>query len=286
VAIPVTRVTEKMVLSLLFCGLALALPGAQDQLLAATLQPQTVKAWDQYLAWADAKVSREVGEKGRLLIRDRLSPKDRSEYDRALRNGEVYLAKMSSVVPKGVHFDVPDGTIYHWWGAVLVPNVKLAELLVGLQDYDHHAGRFAEVERSRLVAKTGNTYMFTFRLKRVKYGISAYYNTDQECTYYPLAPNREWSRSVATRIAEIADAGKPEEHDKPVGDDRGYLWRMVSWWRFQEVANGVTVECESATLSRGIPWGLGWGLGPIIEKIARESLESVLLTVRGFGKAR
>jgi hypothetical protein len=280
-----TAVTKKMAPVVLFCCLALALPGGQDELLAAKLEPRTVAAWDQYLAWADAKVSREVAEKGRLLIRDHLSPKDRADYDRVLRSGEVFLAKMSSVVPKGVHFEVPDGTIHHWWGAVLVPNVKLANLLVGLQDYDHHAGRFTEVERSKLVAKTGSTYRFTFRLKRVKYGISAYYNTDQECTYHPIAPDREWSRSDATRIAEIADPGKPGEYDKPVGDDSGYLWRMVSWWRFEENADGVIVECESATLSRSIPWVLKW-LGPVIEKIAKESLQSVLMTVRGFGKVR
>jgi hypothetical protein len=221
------------------------------------------------------------------MIGDRLSPKDRAEYDFVLRSAKVHLAKRSGVVPGGAKFKVPDGTVHHWWGAVLVPGIKLADLLPALQDYDRDAGRFTEVERSKLLSRDGNTYKFTFRLKRVKYGISAYFNTDQECTYHPVAADREWSRSIATRIAEIEDAGKPDEQEKPIGDDHGYLWRMMSWWRFQETPDGVIVECESATLSCGIPGFVEFvKLSVIIENIARESLESVLLTVRGFGRSR
>jgi hypothetical protein len=191
---------------------------------------------------------------------------------------------MPGVVPSGTQFKVPKGTIHHWWGAVLVPDIKLAELLATLQDYNHHAGRFNEVERSKLLSRNGNTYKFSFRLKKSKFKISAYYNTDQECTYHPVAAHREWSRSFATRIAEIEDAGKPDGREKPVGDDRGYLWRMASWWRFQETPDGVIVECESATLSRGIPWWTDWAIEGIIEGIARDSLESVLATVRHYDR--
>jgi len=281
-----TTTSKSVTPAVLLFFFALAGPGTQDDLLAARLQPHTAKAWEQYLEWADAKVKAEVTEKTRFLIRDRLSAKDQAEYDRVLRSGRVYRAKMAGVVPAGRDFEVPDGKIHHWWGAVLVPNMKLAELLPLLQDYDQHAGRFAEVQKSRLVGRSGNTYRFTFRLKRVAYGVSAHYNTEQECTYFPLNPDRQWSRSIATRIAEIAEAGKPGEHDKPVGDDHGYLWRMVSWWRFDQRPEGVIVECESATLSRDVPFGLSWAIGRFIDNVAKDSLESVLLTVRAYGKDR
>jgi hypothetical protein len=283
-AIPMTRTGDKMTAMILLFLLTFAVPGAEDTLLAAKLQPETVKAWDQYLAWADAKVSREVNEKGKFLIGDRLSPNDRAKYDEKLRSGNVYLAKMSGVVPGGAKFEVPNGAIHHFWGAVLVPGVKLPGLLASLQDYDHHAGRFQEVERSRLLSRNGNTYKFNFRLKRSVGLISATYSTDQECTYHPVPPDREWSRSIATRIAQIADAGKPDEKEKTIGDDSGYLWRMMSWWRFKEVPEGVIVECESATLSRGIPFKAAFG--PFVEGFAQDSVNGVLSTVRGYGKVK
>jgi len=41
-----------------------------------------------------------------------------------------------------------------------------------------------------------------------------------------------YSRSYSTRIAEVEDAGTPEERERQVGDDHGYLWRLYTYWRF------------------------------------------------------
>ncbi len=40
------------------------------------------------------------------------------------------------------------------------------------------------------------------------------------------------------------------KREKPEGKDRGFLWRLNSYWRYQQVDGGVLVECESLTLSR------------------------------------
>jgi hypothetical protein len=262
--------------------------GLQDDLLAAKLEPQTVKAWDQYVQWADGKVAREIAETGRFLIGDRLSPKDRKEYDRRLKEGQVYVAQMSGVIPPNQSFKEPGGEIHHWWAAVLVPKMKLADLITTLQDYDDHAGKFTEVERSKLRSKSGDTYWFYFRLKRKKAVVTAYYNTEQQCTYHPLGPDRLWSRSMADRIAELKDPGTSKEQELPPGNDRGFLWRLVSWWRFQQTPDGVIVECESASLSRNLPAlaSLVPGLPGYIRATAKESLESMLLTIRGFGTSK
>ena len=84
------------------------------------------------------------------------------------------------------------------------------------------------------------------------------------------------SRSVATRIAELENVGKKDEREKPVGNDSGYLWRLNSYWRFEERDGGVVVECESLSLSRSLPFGIGLLIRPILEKIARESLSRML----------
>ena len=96
---------------------------------------------------------------------------------------------------------------------------------------------------------------------------------------------RASSRSFTTRIAEIEDAGEATESEKPVGDDRGFLWRLNSYWRFQEEDGGGFVECESISLSRSIPFGLGWLIKGCVESIPRESLENKLASIRDGVKA-
>ncbi len=276
------RVVPRRRLKIMALGILAAAQCLAQPLLAEKLQPATVQAWDRYLAWADAKVQRELSDPKRFLIEDRLPPSERRAILQQVLGGAVVVRRTSGVVPAGVKFEVPDGEIHHWWGSILVPKISLAELLVFLKDYDHHAGRFADVERSRLLSHEGEKYRFYFRLRRSKAIVTAYYNTEQECVYTNHGPGRVSSRSTATKIAEIEDAGKPAEHERPPGDDRGFLWRLVSWWRFEETPQGVIVECESASLSRGIPTVVKLlpGVASYIRSTPKESLESVLLSIR------
>ena len=65
-----------------------------------------------------------------------------------------------------------------------------------------------------------------------------------------------------------------------MGQDSGYLWRLNSYWRFEQRPEGVYVQCESITLTRGIPFGLGWLVGPFVTSIPRETLAFTLETTR------
>jgi hypothetical protein len=268
--------------------LCLAVIGALStpQELAARLEPATLKAWDQYLKWADQKVERELSDPQGFLIQNYLSPKDKAMVQRQLAAGEAVVRRMQGVVPSGTKFEVPDGVIHHWWGSIIVPNITLADLLTFLKDYDHHAGRFAEVVKSRLLSKEGEKYKFFFRLKRSKSVVTVHYNTEQECVYRLHDAKRASSRSIATKIAEIEDAGTPNERELSPDEDHGYLWRLVTWWRFQQVDNGVIIECESASLSRDIPWVVNVipGLRGYLESVPHESLQNTLIPIRKLAK--
>jgi hypothetical protein len=253
-------------------------------LAAAELQPITVQAWDRYLQWTNHRVEREVGDAHRFLTLDFLAEPARSALRRRIEAGEVVSRPVTDVVPAGIAFQVPDGEIHHWWGCVFVPNVTLPQLLGFLQDYDHHAGRFPEVERSRLVARDGNHFRFALRLKRSKSFVTVTYNTEQECTYKIWSAHRVSSQSSATRIVELENPGTRNEFERPPGNDRGFLWRLVSWWRFQEASSGVIVELESASLSRDIPSLIRFipGVSGYIRETPRESIVSVLTSVREY----
>jgi hypothetical protein len=255
-------------------------------LMAAELQTATVQSWNQYYGWADAKVRRELADPNAFLIQNSLSPSDQAEAKRQIEAGAIFVRRMTGVIPPGVRFEAPDAEIHHWWGSILLRNVNLSQLLPFLRDYDHHAGKFADVERSRLLSVEGDRYRVFFRFRRSKSLVTAVYNTEQDCVYRSHGPGRASSQSVATRIAEIEDPGKASEREKTPGNDRGFLWRLVSWWRFEQRGKDVVVELESASLSRDIPSVIKLipGASSYIRSTPRESLESVLTSVRQYVK--
>ena len=253
---------------------------------AAELQKETVQAWNRYVQWAEQKVARELSNPNVFLIQNTLPPKEKSEIWQSLNRGEIVTKRVPSVVPQGISFEVPSGEIHHWWGTILLRNVTLERLLLFLQDYDHHAGKFSDVERSRLISKNGDRYRFFFRLRRSKAFVTAYYNTEQECLYAYYGSTRASSQSEAVKIAEIEDPGTASERERQPGNDRGFLWRLVSWWRFEQKGADVIIELESASLSRNIPTAIKFmpGISGYIRSTPRESMESVLTSIRNSMK--
>ena len=120
------------------------------------------------------------------------------------------------------------------------------------------------------------------RLERDAGIITATYNTEHAVEYTRVSPERASSRSISTKIAEIAGAGTPQEREKPPGEDHGFLWRLNAYWRFEQSGNGVLIECESVSLSRSVPLVVRPVVGPIANRIARESLARTLRSLRAF----
>jgi len=262
--------------------LAMLFPLAPDDPVSARLQPKTVAAWERYRDWVDAKVQRELSDPGTFLLLNTLDRRERSEVSGQLHRGEIAVRKMESVVPKGVSFEVPDGTIHHWYGVILIRDARLPDLIRFVQDYEHHAGKFKEVEKSRLLGRDGDTFRFFLRLRRTQAPITVYYNTEQSCSYRSWGADRASSHSVAEKIAELENPGTPREREKSHEDDWGFLWRLETWWRFQQDAEGITLECESLSLSRDIPLFLKIipGVMGYINSVPRESLKNTLSSIR------
>jgi hypothetical protein len=67
---------------------------------------------------------------------------------------------------------------------------------------------------------------------------------------------------------------------RSAADDHGYLWRLNTYCAFEGHPEGTYEQCESISLSRGVPFGFGWMVGPVIEAVPRETLEFTLGRVR------
>jgi hypothetical protein len=251
------------------CGAAALLLGAclcaQDVGLAE-LKPHTLEAFNRYIRQTEARIEGEI-RSDRFLWAEQ-SP----ERLRRVRGGEVVVAAWSG---KG-EMEIRDGLVQDWIGAAFIPGATLQKTLALLQNYDNHKNIYGpEVMDSKLISRSGNDYEIYFKLLKKKV-ITVVLNTRHDARYYPLSKTRVYSRSYSTRISELRDAGKPAERELPPGKDHGFLWRLDSYWRFEERDGGVYIECQAISLTRDIPTGLGWLITPIIRNLPRESLANTL----------
>jgi hypothetical protein len=149
-----------------------------------------------------------------------------------------------------------------------------------VQDYNRHKDVYKpEVIDSRVISHTGNDFHIYLRLLKKKV-ITVVLNSEHEVTYTPIDKTRWRSVSRTTKIAEVDKAGKPDEREKPPGTGEGFLWKLNSYWRFEERDGGTWLECEAISLTRDIPTGLGWIVQPIIRDLPRESLANTLRLTR------
>ena len=119
--------------------------------------------------------------------------------------------------------------------------------------------------------------MLRFYQKKI---ITTVIDTDQEVHYQVVDKTHAWSRSHTTRVQEVSNAGKSDERLEPEGHDRGFVWKLNTFWRFEEKDGGTYLECQAISLSRDIPTGLGWMVGSFVSSVPRESLTFTLTTAR------
>ncbi len=243
------------------------------------LKPETLKAFERYVSVTEARVNKQRAQPERLLYIDSLADPKRGEVQAALRRGDVFMERLVTRDASGREIEAPNGLIHHWVGDVFIPGASLRQVLNWVQDYDHHQNVYPEVVRSRLIRRDGNDFKIALRF-RYKKIITVTLNTEHDVRYTALDPTHWYSRSASTRRAEVESAGSPDESEKPVGKDGGFLWRLNSYWGFVERDGGVYVECESVSLTRNIPTGLGWLIRPLVTSIPRESLEHTLSATR------
>jgi hypothetical protein len=246
---------------------------------AAGLQSAAAKAFDDYISKTEARMAEELLHSSNFLWIDRLSAEERGQAYEDLRAGQVAVENARGAKTNGA-LPVPGGLIHDWEGIVFIPGVSLDEALALLKDYDHDDDYFSpDVIRSKLLARDSDNFKVYLRLKR-KYVVTAVFDTEYDIRYAKLNDTRAVSQSRSTRIEEIEYAGQSNEQTIAAADNHGYLWRLNSYWRFEQANGGVFIQCEAVSLSRDVPEGLGWAVKPFIEQIPRESLRSTLQAAR------
>jgi hypothetical protein len=233
---------------------------------AAELKPQTNQAFDRYLAETELRLN------GRANF---LWADESAERARKAKTGMVVEPWNGKAVR-----DIPSGLVHDWVGTIFLPGTTLQRTLTFIQDYDRNKEFYKpEVVDSRLLSHTGGDFHIFLRLLK-KEIITVVLDTEHDVRYTQVDAVRWRSVSRTTRISEVEKAGKPGEKVLPPGTGNGFLWRLNSYWRFEERDGGTWVECEAISLTRDIPTGLNWIVQPIIRSLPRESLENTLRATR------
>jgi hypothetical protein len=234
------------------------------------LQPAVEAGWKAYVAAAEARIVRGRGE---------AIPRRRD-----VGNGAIVVEQISTPGPVGP-LEVPDAAVHHWRGTVLVPGARV-ESVVARLEREPPDTRQEDVVSSSILETRPGWMKVAIRVRRSLI-MSAVFDTEHDVNFERTGPSRAASWSTATRIVEIADAGTPKERPKRPEEDRDLLWKWNAYWRYEQVEDGVLVECESITLSRAVPLLLRPVAGPIISHVARESMERTLAVFRErFRKAQ
>lgn len=238
--------------------------------LVVKLSPQTVSEFDRYAQGVEATLQeRWSGKKNFFFIEDDPATKQR------VLNGGLFIKQMNNGHP----VEITSGLIHDWLGAIYMPNTSIQRVLAVLEDFDRHKDIYPSIAESRTISRDGNNIKGYWRLQQ-KGLVPVILDVDEDVHYSEVAPGKWKGQNYARNITEV-DTGLFSRGRKfPVGEGHGFLWRLYGYWSLEAYRGGVLAECRTLSLSRDIPQGLAWAVGPYTQKMPQQSLEATLQDTR------
>ena len=246
---------------------------------AAELQPKTVVAFDHYVAVTEARIQSEVNGERPFLWVDRLPPEKRAEVSARLAEGEVEVERLETR-DGNEKISIPSGLVHHWIGTVLIPGVSLESTIALVRDYNQYAEFYdPNVRKASILEQDGDRFKVYARLYMKKV-ITAVVDTEYDAEFIAIDDRRTYVPSRTTRILKVEDHDSPDERLKPEGRDRGFLWRFNNYCSFEQRDEGTYMQCESVSLSRGLPFLVGAIVKPFVTAIPKETMTFTLAAAR------
>ena len=250
-----------------FCLLCwLLLLAAGPQLLYSQPTPAAEAAFNGYVQTVESRLAAEHRTPAGYLA------------DTANSQLRDQLARGEHVIDRIPQPDnpLPGALLHHWRGTAFAPGATSADLEKLLRDFNAYPQRYAPDVVQARVLNAKDDHLQAWMRVRQHHVLTVVMDTTYDVTFGRLDAQHGWSVSRSTHIAEIASPGTAKEHALNATDEHGFLWRMNTYWSWEERDGGLYMQVESISLSRAIPTGLGWAVKPFVESIPRESLEFTL----------
>jgi hypothetical protein len=236
---------------------------------AAPPQPAANADFDSYLEGVESRLTRQHQSQARFLAG--LNP----DRDR-LRRGELIIENLSTTADTNLH----GAMLHHWRGTAFASGAQTADFERLMKDFDSYPRHFSpQVLQAKLLGQRNDHGVdrITASMRvRQKHVLTVVMDITYDVAFARLDAQHGYSISRSTRVAEIDSPGTSKERVLGDGEEHGFLWRLNTYWSYEEADGGLYMQIETVSLTRSIPTGLGWAVKPFVESVPRESLEFTL----------
>jgi hypothetical protein len=246
------------------CGLVFLLLIAGP--VAAEPPAAAVAAYNSYVGALESRLAQQHrSQSGILASLD-------APGEAKLRRGELIVEKLTPANSA----ELPGAMLHHWRGTAFVPGTTAADFERLMKDFNAYPRHYApQVMTAKVLARQGDHFQVVMRVRQ-KHIITVVMDTSYDVNFARLDARHEYSISRSTHISEIDSPGTAGERALTSSQEHGFLWRLNTYWSYEEQDSGLYMQIESVTLTRSIPRGLGWAVGPFVESVPRESLQFTL----------
>ncbi len=229
--------------------------------------PAAVAAFNEYVGHVETRLAQEHRSAEGFL-----PPADRAR----VKNGDVVLEHLTPANAK----ELPGALLQDWRGTAFVPGAKGEDFERVMRNFEIFPRIYTpEVLSASVPLKEGNHYHVAMRIRQ-QHVITVVMDMTYDTTFGRLDAQHGYSLSRSIQITEIDAAGTAKERTLSADEEHGYLWRLNNYWSYEEGDGGLYIQVESVSLSRAVPRGLGWAIGPFVNSVPRESLEFTLRATR------
>jgi hypothetical protein len=238
---------------------AVAAPGAA----AVEPSPNAASAFNSYISAVESRLEQQHQSPQAFL-----APENSSR----LHRGELIIQRLTPSTGS----DLPGALLHDWRGTAFAPGAKAGDFEELMRDFNTYPSYFSpQVLRARVITQHDNHFQAAMRVRQ-RHVITVVMDTSYDITFGRLDAQHGFSLSRSTRISEIDSPGTDKERALHSNEEHGFLWRLNTYWSYEERDDGLYMQIESVSLTRSVPTGLGWVIGPFVESIPRESLEFTL----------
>jgi hypothetical protein len=238
---------------------------------AAEPKPAAAAAYDSYIRGLETRLAQQHRSANGFLALDVPA----AQTETRLRRGELIVERLTP----SAGADLPGAMLHHWRGTAFVAGAKAADFERLMRDFNTYPQHFApQVVEAKVLSQQGDHFGAIVRVRQ-RHVITVVLDTAYDIVFGRLDAQHAYSISRSTRIAEIDGAGTSSERALSPSQEHGFLWRLNNYWSYEERDGGLYMQVESVSLTRSIPAGLGWAVGPFVESVPHDSLEFTLRSV-------
>jgi len=238
-------------------------------LLLGEAPPAAASAFNSYCRTVEFRLAQQHRSANGFLAP---AGSDAESVEKRVRQGELIVERLTP--SSGVEF--PGAMLHHWRGTAFAPGARASDFERLMRDFNSYPQHFSpQVLQAKTLMQGGNQMQAWMRVRQ-KHVITVVMDTTYDISYGQLDAQHGYSISRSTRIAEIHSPGMSDERALNADEEHGFLWRMNTYWSYEERDGGLYLQIESVSLTRSIPTGLGWAIGPYVESVPSESMEFAL----------